>query len=370
MIARTLVLLLAFSLAACDRAMAPSPSAPAEGPPIGIARVNLEDPARRSWDGTTQRPLATTIWYPAAVGSPMTEVLIPADKPVFSGGFAARDAALQAGARRPLILLSHGTGGSGLQMMWLARRLAAAGYIVAAVDHHGNTAAEDAFDARGFRQPWERARDLSAVLDQLLTHPRFGEAIDPARVGAAGFSLGGYTVIALAGGRTSLEQLAAFCAGPSRDATCDPQAEYPEADIEFARMLAADPGMKAAIRQAGDDFADPRIASVAALAPALAQAFTEDSLAAISLPVFIVAARDDTTAPVATNAETLAQRIPGAELLMLPDATHYVFLNACTARGQRFVPVCKDAKTVDRRAVHEAAGDAVIRHFDASLPPA
>jgi len=333
-----------------------------------MERLNLEDPARRSWDGTAPRPLATTVWYPAADGSLMSEVLIPADKPVFTGGFAARNAEVQAGGGRPLILLSHGTGGSGLQMMWLARRLAAAGYMVAAVDHHGNTAAEEAFDARGFRLPWERARDLSAVLDQLATHPRLGAAIDTTRVGAAGFSLGGYTVVALAGGRTSLEQFEAFCAGPSKDATCEPQAEYPEANAEFARMLAADPGVQAAIGQAGDDFGDPRIRSIAALAPALGQAFTRESLSAIDMPVFIIGARDDTTAPVATNAGTLAAQIKGAEVLVLADATHYAFLNACTARGLRFVPVCKDAKGADRLALHEAAADALIQHFNATLP--
>lgn len=364
------VVLFAFCFAACDLGQAPSATAPADSPPIGMERLNLEDPDRRSWNGSTQRPLATTVWYPAADGSLMAEVLIPADKPVFTGGFAARNAVLEPGGRRPLILLSHGTGGSGLQMMWLARRLAAAGYLVAAVDHHGNTAAEEAFDARGFRLPWERARDLSAVLDQLLAHPRFGEAIDPGRVGAAGFSLGGYTVVALAGGRTSLEQLEAFCTGPSRDATCDPQAEYPEANAELERLRASDPAVQAAIRQAGSDFGDPRITSVAALAPALGQAFTPESLSAISLPVFIIGARDDATAPVATNTATLAEQIEGAEALVLPDATHYVFLNECTARGQRFVPACKDAQGVDRLASHEAAADAVIRHFNATLPPA
>jgi predicted dienelactone hydrolase len=368
--ARLPIVLLALCLAACDLAPAPSASPPAGAPPIGMERLNLEDPARRSWDGTAQRPLATTVWYPAADGSLMTEVLIPADKPVFTGGFASRNAVLEPGGRRPLILLSHGTGGSGLQMMWLARRLAAAGYIVAAVDHHGNTAAEDAFDARGFRLPWERARDLSAMLDQLLAHPRFGEAIDPGRVGAAGFSLGGYTVVALAGGRTSLEQLEAFCAGPSRDATCDPQAEYPEANAEFERLRASEPAVQAAIREAGGAFGDPRISSVAALAPALGQAFTPESLSALSVPVLIIGAEADATAPVATNAGTLGEQIKGAETLVLPDATHYVFLNACTSRGQRFVPVCKDAKGVDRLALHDAAAEAVVRHFNATLPPA
>ena len=56
--------------------------------------------------------------------------------------------------------------------------MAANGYIVAAVDHHGNTAAEEKFDPRGFRMPWERAKDLSTVIDLLLADPQWGPQID------------------------------------------------------------------------------------------------------------------------------------------------------------------------------------------------
>src|SRR5690606_41854760 len=39
----------------------------------------------------------------------------------------------------PLVLFSHGNGGSRLSMEWLAQSLVKSGYIVAAVDHWGNT---------------------------------------------------------------------------------------------------------------------------------------------------------------------------------------------------------------------------------------
>jgi len=48
---------------------------------------------------------------------------------------------------------------------------------------------------------WERARDLSAVIDGMLSDPTFMPRIDRQRIGAAGFSLGGYTMIAIAQGR-------------------------------------------------------------------------------------------------------------------------------------------------------------------------
>jgi predicted dienelactone hydrolase len=110
----------------------------------------------------------------------------------------------------PLIALSHGTGGSAQIMAWLARALASRGYIVAAVNHPGNNALEE-YTAEGFLLWWERARDLTTVIDMMLRDKEFGRLIDPNRIGAAGFSLGGYTVIALAGGRTDPALFRRFC---------------------------------------------------------------------------------------------------------------------------------------------------------------
>jgi predicted dienelactone hydrolase len=45
----------------------------------------------------------------------------------------------------------------------------------------------------------------------VLDDKTFGSQIDPAHIGAAGHSLGGYTVIAVAGGITEPARLQAFC---------------------------------------------------------------------------------------------------------------------------------------------------------------
>ena len=114
-------------------------------------------------------------------------------------------------------------------MIWLAYHLASRGYIAAAVDHHGNTTAEKQQFAQGATLVWERPKDPSVVLDKLLTDPQFGSHIDADRIGAAGFSLGGYTVIALAGGKFSPDAFDAWCRTDQRDFTCEPQLELPEA---------------------------------------------------------------------------------------------------------------------------------------------
>ena len=56
--------------------------------------------------------------------------------------------------------------------------LASHGYIVAAIDHHGNTCAEAKPDPRGYLLWWERAQDLRIALDRVLADPLFGAHID------------------------------------------------------------------------------------------------------------------------------------------------------------------------------------------------
>ncbi|MGA8620449.1 MAG: hypothetical protein WB660_18235 [Candidatus Sulfotelmatobacter sp.] len=88
--------------------------------------------------------------------------------PFASAEKAARDAKVAISpAKFPLILLSHGTGGSALMMAWLGTALAAHGYIAAAVNHPGNNALEP-YTIQGFTLGWERAVDLSKVLDGML----------------------------------------------------------------------------------------------------------------------------------------------------------------------------------------------------------
>ncbi|MBY0563270.1 MAG: alpha/beta fold hydrolase [Hyphomonadaceae bacterium] len=298
----------------------------------------------------------------------MTEIAIPPDRPVFIGGYAARDAAIQGADKLPLIVISHGTGGSGMQMMWLGRALAERGFIAAAVDHHGNTAAEESFDARGFRLPWQRATDLSRVIDRLLADPTFGARVDAERIGAAGFSLGGYTIVALAGGITDLDGLRAFCASAARDATCEPQSEYPEAEQDFARLAQTDPAVAALLAGSSASYRDERVRSFVALAPALGHAFTQPSLAMISAPILFIAGDADIVAPADSNAGYLAGLMPGARLTTLGGATHYVFLNRCNSRGRRFVPICADPEGVDRQALHEQVATMVAEHFAQTLP--
>ncbi len=101
---------------------------------------------------------------------------------------------------------------------------------VAAVNHPGNNALEE-YTAEGFLVWWERARDLTRVIDMLLGDAEFGPVIDRRRIGAAGFSLGGYTMFEVAGGRTDPTLFQRFCRSVEAGGCVDP----PEFQGLFAR---------------------------------------------------------------------------------------------------------------------------------------
>ncbi len=110
-----------------------------------------------------------------------------------------------------LVVFSHGFKGCATQSTFLTKALAKNGYIVAAPNH------QDASCVKGgervlqsqasFASPekWsaatyaDRRADIVAMLNALKAHP-LGQRIDWGNIALAGHSLGGYTVLGMAGG--------------------------------------------------------------------------------------------------------------------------------------------------------------------------
>ena len=106
---------------------------------------------------------------------------------------------------RPLVVFSHYAGGHRRTATFLCTHLASHGYVVAGVDHSEVVAAELA--PRAGETPGERRTRIDAVigsrvpdvrflLDYLLDGQAGGVVLDARRVGLAGHSLGGWTVLA------------------------------------------------------------------------------------------------------------------------------------------------------------------------------
>ena len=318
-----------------------------------------------NWREAAIHALDTTIWYPVRTDAAMTDHYIgPTATPLFTLGRWADDAQALPG-RFPFIAVSHGTGGSAQMMAWLARDLASRGYIVAAVNHPGNNALED-YTAEGFLLWWERARDLSTVIDSMLSDRQFGSVIDRARVGAAGFSLGGYTVLALAGARTDPALLQKFCASPAAQG-CDDPPEFPNLFKRWAELQAGNAGFQAKAAEAGRSYRDPRVRASFAIAPAVGPALVPESLSQVAIPVEILVGENDEIVPLGPNARPVARLIPGARLTQLPGG-HYTFLATCTDAGKRAQPLlCTDPANVDRTEVHRRTSEMAARFFSRTL---
>ena len=357
-----LLLLLACSIGAVWPAWAAHPV------PVGFETREFVDESRSNWQNTGHRPLSTVIWYPAAANSPLTvpQVGDPAWRPYFVQRRFAVAAPLAApGPRYPIVLLSHGSVSVNLSLGWLGAFLAEHGYIAAAVNHHGNTGAEGQPLSQGFMAPWERAADLSALLDQMLADPKFGSRIDKRRVFAAGHSAGGATSIMLAGGQFSGDEIAKFCGSAAADASCEPRELIEKAIAELAQLRTRDPAVQASLARGARSYRDERIRAVAAMAPAVGPAFTEATLHAIAVPVLIVTAKADAVTPPATNALRYARFIPGAQLLTVPgNANHFTFGSECTEEGRRALDACRDGEGTDRTQVHELVAQRMLEFFD------
>jgi len=309
--------------------------------------------------------LRILIWYPAA-GADREVDFGPPGHPVFLTGRVAPGAPFADTGRHPLILLSHGFGGVARQLTWLGAPLARHGYVVVAVDHPG-TNGRDGVTAEGAYAPWERVGDLTAALNLVLADPQLAPHIDAARIGAAGFSLGGFTAALLVGARTDFPHLTQFCNGPARDAICNPQLEFPT-DLTQQPAILARPEMRDIVARRDSDFRDPRVKAAFLIAPALGQAIDVASLRRISVPTEIMLGDADPVAPPKTNGEFLARLIPAAQLKLLPGVGHYDFLSECGPAGAQLrKPLCTDGVGTIRAQTHATTVAEAIAFFDRTI---
>jgi predicted dienelactone hydrolase len=330
-------------------------------------------PGNTALRGDVRNRLKVVIWYPAPATTAVRPITLgPPDTPYFSEGEGAKDAPIaSAPARMPFVVISHGTGGSTMDLAWLCAGLAARGYIVAAVNHPGNNALEPPTIA-GTSLYWLRADDLSRVIDGVLALPRFGPRVDRARIGAAGESLGGYTVLEIAGARTDDRLLDPYCARQRGTPVCTGRASpaIPDLRAKVLALAAADAQFRAAFSAQRESHRDPRVKAVFSIEPAEGPQIVRSSLAAMGIPVAFVAGFGDAILPVMDNVIPDALAIPDAQLTLFPKRVgHYTFLIDCTAAGRRKFPaICRDAGPA-RVAVHQATLKLAASFFARALAP-
>lgn len=296
--------------------------------------------------------IAGSVWYPAATGIYSAPI---GENAVFNGNRALVGAGIAEG-RFPLVLLSHGSGGNMDGLGWLSAQLARHGVMVLALNHPGSTSGDSSPRRSG--DLVAREADLSAALDAVLADPAFAEHIDPARIIAAGFSLGGATALNLGGLQADRAAFAAYCA------------KFGEAaqDCAFLAKGGVDPGDLTATFS--DTRGDPRVSAVVAVDPAFGDSYTAASIAAFGKRALLVNLGGNAdrwrATDVGPSGSNLAARLPGARYAVIEPAWHFSFLGLCKPEAaalllaERDDPICDDPAGSDRAEVHRRSVETIL----------
>lgn len=310
-------------------------------------------------DESKNRPLPTEIWYPTL--DTLTKKVPKVNQKELFKTIETIPNATISNEKFPLLIISHGTGGNRFSLTWFIKRMVKAGYVVVSLDHYGNSTFNKI--PREFVKWWERAIDAQYVLTQVLKDNEIGTKIDTSRIGGVGFSLGGYTNIALAGGyvdRTVRENENA------KDR--EMPAEFPATDeiIDFEN----DSLIVSSYNKYKNQVKDDRIKAFFVMTPAIGFGFhSKEQTDKITAPIFIVAGKGDLVAPVKNNAEKFHNLIKTSEIhLFDKNVGHYVFLNESTEFGKEVAPaITIDNATVDRKKIHEKTLELALEFFKSTL---
>jgi predicted dienelactone hydrolase len=290
-------------------------------------------------------PLVGGIWYPT--DAPTTEHTLGTFRQIVAQG------APILGQGLPLVVLSHGGGGS-FESNWdTAWALARAGFVAAAISHAGDTYD----DQSQILHPWLRPAQLRQLISYMLEDWPGHDRLNSDHIGAFGFSNGGFTVLVAAGGVPDLSKMAPYCqANPGHDL------------CQALRQASVDPSPVTNI--AADKWiADRRIRALVVAAPAFGFTFSPTGLAAVHVPIQLWRAAEDVHQPDPYYDEAVRLALPRKpEYHVVANAGHYDFLPPCGPRLAKINPlICVDPANFDRAAFHTSFNAEVVRFFLANL---
>ncbi|PSB46532.1 alpha/beta hydrolase [Chamaesiphon polymorphus] len=234
----------------------------------------------------------------------------------------------------PVIVISHGVAGDRTTYGYLAKHLASYGFAVAAIEHVGG-------DANRFRQYFsglapapkatellERPRDVSFVLDEIQrrgqSEPTLRQ-VNVDRAGLVGHSLGGYTVLALAGAEIDFDRVKRDC-NPNRSLNLSVLLQCRANELKPQRYA----------------LGDPRVKAIFAINPLNSTIFGKRGMSQIQLPVFMMGGSDDLVTPAVPEQiyPFTWLQTPDKYLAILERGTH--FSTQSIPNGEGIFPVSDD----------------------------
>ncbi len=260
-------------------------------------------------------------------------VFYPTDtpaQPVSFGPFSmplAMNAPLAAG-HFPLVMLSHGSGGSYLTHRTLAIHLAEQGMVVAVPEHPHNNRHDNSWGDK-LDNIQHRPRHLQLAMADLLEDAVLGLSLLVDQIGIIGHSVGAYTALALAGA----------------------QALVPSDEGEMQTI---------------ETSSAARIKGIVLLAPDLRGFVHEGAFQGVSAKTLLLVAEHDGDPDAVLN--TLRNGMPQADCRLVANATHYSFLSPFPAALRSRVGMAgSDREGFDREQFHAELNAEVFAFLARSL---
>ncbi|MBW4577345.1 MAG: alpha/beta hydrolase [Aphanothece sp. CMT-3BRIN-NPC111] len=213
----------------------------------------------------------------------------------------------------PLVVISHGFGANREFLGYLARHLASHGLTVAAIDHADSNIRGLSVASIGSNPSnllpasefVERPKDISFLLDQLTQlnqqpGPLQGR-LNTQQVTAIGHSLGGYTVLALAGAELNLDELRQFCKERS---------VLSKAGGDWLQCAASE------LSERRVTLRDQRVVQAIALNPVSGNIFGKNGLAKVTIPTLIWTSTADALTPALTHQLRPFAKLSGSKYLV------------------------------------------------------
>jgi predicted dienelactone hydrolase len=195
----------------------------------------------------------------------------------------------------PLLLISHGSGGSHLVYRTLAHHLARNGFIVGMPEHPFNNRNNNTLEGT-VENLINRPRHIRTAINWFFASKKFGVFLKPDAVSITGHSMGGYTALAVAGGvPTSLPN---------------------ESPDRRTRQVSVTP--------------DRRVKALVLLAPAAVWFQDDSALSEVNVPILMLVGEKDEYTPYDYHAQIILAGVPDNTKIqhrIIKNGRHFSFLS-------------------------------------------
>jgi predicted dienelactone hydrolase len=247
---------------------------------VGYSTVELVDE-----EGDVTFPM--TVMYPACTPGKSESI-----------GQYSLDVSIEAAPKKghfPLIILSHGSGGSHLVYRTLTHYLARNGFIIGIPEHPFNNLRDNSL-AGTVENLRNRPRHIRTAIDWFFDSNRFAGFLKPDTVSIISHSMGGYTALAVAGGV--------------------PTSTPDESPDKQPQKISITP--------------DTRVKSLVLLAPAAVWFREAGALKEVDVPMLILVGEKDEYTPYSYHAGLIINGVPDKKKIqhrMVENAGHFSFLS-------------------------------------------